>query len=71
MTIKLPKGMPSAAYTKWCLCSDPKCGPHLVLFDENDKPIAQAVYSNMQATQMGQELMEMLVYGPARGETIQ
>jgi hypothetical protein len=37
-------GVPTAAYTRIYFCVGPDCNlPHVVLFDDNDKPIAQFV----------------------------
>jgi hypothetical protein len=41
--------VPCAAAITICLCSDPKCNPHVVLLDDRDKPFAQFIVADVPA----------------------
>ena len=42
--ISVPEDCPQASSVQVVFCCDPGCGrPHVILFDENDKPIATFV----------------------------
>lgn len=49
-----------AHHYKLCACDDPDCGPHIVAFDKDDRPICQIVLSIDEATDFVRELGALL-----------
>jgi hypothetical protein len=41
--------VPCASAITICRCEDPKCTPHVVLLDEDDKPFAQFIVADIPA----------------------
>jgi len=48
--ISVPSDCPHATYVQVAFCGDPNCGrPHVILFDENNNPIATFCAPDYQA----------------------
>lgn len=42
-------------------CGDPDCGPHIVLYSADDKPIAQMVLHKAHAIRLAEQMIEFVV----------
>ena len=61
------EGRPRAYRVEVARCGDPECGcPHLLLFDEDDEPIAQAVLSDEIVAVIGKFAITRRADGMAR-----
>lgn len=47
-------------------CNDPECGPHIVLFDKDNKPMCQMVLTRDRAAQLATYLFQEWV--PTEGK---
>ena len=64
----VPGNTPWAASVSIAYCDDPECGPHLVLYDANGNPIAQAVISAKAAKGLTQEFQDYFYAQAAQRE---
>jgi len=53
-------GVPVAHHIQVCFCDNPDCGPHIVLFNRNDEPIAQAPLTIEQGREVAEYLHNVL-----------